>query len=128
MRLFLRTEKILLGTENIPLQHYCALHSTTPILLWPTKYFSSTTEKCSRTVLYHKVLLHYYTVLDSIKQFFLLRINIKTSARTKSNVLCQEVTINYYTRMSADSYIVFTFRHGLFVCAMTSMNYDLTEP
>ena len=43
---------------KVLLRYYSVLHSTTPVLLCTTKYYSSTT-------LYYKVLLQYYAVLQS---------------------------------------------------------------
>ena len=47
---------------KVLLQYYSVLHSTTPVLLCTTKYYSSTT-------LYCKVLLQYYSLLLSTLPF-----------------------------------------------------------
>ena len=75
------TTPVLLCTTqyyNVLLQYYSVLQSTTPVLLCTTKYYSSTTQyynttpvlPCttkyySSTTLYCKVLLQYYSVLQS---------------------------------------------------------------
>ena len=44
-------------------KYYSVLQSTTPVLPCTTKYYSSTTKYYSSTTLYYKVLLKYYKVL-----------------------------------------------------------------
>ena len=71
---------------NVLLQYYSVLQSTTPVLLCTTKYYSSTNSVLqssspvllctaqiySSTTLYYKVLLQYYSVLQSTTPVLLL--------------------------------------------------------
>ena len=74
-----------LARERLSPQYYSVLHSTTPVLLCTTKYYSGTnsvlsttpvllctTQIYTSTTLYYKVLLQYYSVLQSTTPALLL--------------------------------------------------------
>jgi len=85
---------------KVLLQYYSVLQSTTPVLLWTTKYYSSTT-------LYYKVLLQYYSVLQSISPVLLFQyysvlqstipVPLCTTKYYSSTTLYYKVLFQYYS-------------------------------
>ena len=91
---------------KVLLQHYAVLHSTTPVQIFTTKYYSSTnsvlqsttpvllctTKYYSSTILYYKVLLQYYSVLQSTTPVLL-----RTTKYYSSTTLYCKVLLQYYS-------------------------------
>ena len=77
---------------KVLLQYYSVLHSTTPVLLCTTKYYSSTT-------LYCKVLLQYYSVLQSTTPVLLC-----TTKYYSSTTLYCKVLLQYYSVLQNVTY------------------------
>ena len=63
--LVIRTNYKVLQVLHSTTRYYKVLHSTTPVLLCTTKYYSSTTKYYKVLLQYYKVLLQYYSVLQS---------------------------------------------------------------
>ena len=84
---------------KVLLQYYSVLQSTTPVLHWTTKYYSSTTlyyrvlhsttTYYSSTTLYYKVLLQYYSVLQSTTPVLLCTTMYYSSTTLYYKVLLQ---------------------------------------
>ena len=71
--------------NDMRLQYYSVLQSTTPVLLCTTKYYSSTTP-------YYTVLLQYYSVLHSATPVLLC-----TTKYYSSTTLYYKVLLQYYS-------------------------------
>ena len=69
---------------KVLVRYYSVLHSTTPVLLRPTKYYSSTTP-------YYKVLLQYYAVLQSPAPF------CTTKYYSSTTLYYKVVLLQYYS-------------------------------
>ena len=55
--------------QKVKTQYYSVLHSSTPVLLCTTRYYSTTT-------LYYKVLLRYYSVLQSATLYYKILVQL----------------------------------------------------
>ena len=112
---------------KVLLQYYSVLHSTTPVLLCTTKYYSSTTLYCkvlqyysvlqsttpvllcttkyySSTTLYCKVLLQYYSVLQSTTPVLLCTTKYYSSTTLYYKVLLQYYSVLHSTTTSTTLY------------------------